>query len=254
MSKELVIALISLVGGGVITFLITKYFRERKSLAYQIVSKMSLIDVKPEVRDKIRIDYDGKPAENIFSFKVRVINDGNVPIKNQPILFEFDKQAKVLVADYNTKPQREFGEIKKIDAGVQNEVKFVVGLLNPKSKKEIIEFNFLTVDNKDYEMRLHAKGENLKIHEVPSTIDKLIVLPVTVFEFFVGFFLVFVTIAALVIGLLFPKIGGRSSVISGFILSAVAFLLIVMYLRKKYGRLNIARSFQQPGDLHPSQE
>jgi len=169
MSNELIIALISLVGGGVITFLITKYFRERKSLGYQIVSKMSLINVNPEVRDKIKIDYDGKPAENIFSFKVRIINNGNVPIKDQPILFEFDKQAKVLVADYNTKPEKEFGEIKREDTSATNEVKFVVQLLNPKSKKEQIEFDFLTIDNKNDEIKLHAKGENLKVHEVRTS-------------------------------------------------------------------------------------
>jgi len=134
---------------------------------------MSLIDVKPEVRDKIKIDYDGKPAENIFSFKVRVINDGNVLIKNQPILFEFDKSAKVLVADYNTKPEREFGEIKRENLDAPNEVKFVIGLLNPKSKKEQIEFNFLTIDNKNEEIKLHAKGENLKSHEISSKFDKL---------------------------------------------------------------------------------
>jgi hypothetical protein len=166
MSNELIIALISLVGGGLITFLITRYFREKKSLAYQIVSKMSLIDVNPKVRDKIKIDYDGKPAENIFSFKVRVINDGNTPIKDQPILFEFDKSAKVLVADYNTKPEREFGEIRRDDTGELNEAKFVIDLLNPKSLKEEIEFNFITVDNKNDNIEIISKGENLRFHKV----------------------------------------------------------------------------------------
>ncbi|MCJ7578740.1 MAG: hypothetical protein MUO91_09850 [candidate division Zixibacteria bacterium] len=166
MSNELIIALISLVGGGVITFLITKHFRERKSLGYQIVSKMSLIDVKPEVRDKIKIDYDGKPVENIYSFKVRVINDGNVPVKNQSVLFEFDKETKVLAADYVTKPEREFGEIKRENTVATNEAKFIIGLLNPKSMKEQIEFNFITVDNRSDNVELISKGENLIFHEV----------------------------------------------------------------------------------------
>jgi hypothetical protein len=170
MINELIIALISLAGGGLITFLITKHFKEKKSLAYQIVSKISLIDVKPEVREKIKIDYDGKPAENIFSFKVRVINDGNVPIKDQPILFEFDKETKVLVADYNTKPKREFGEIKRVnESGVTNEAKFVIGLLNPKRTNEQIEFNFITVDNKTDVVEIIAKGENLIFHEVTQS-------------------------------------------------------------------------------------
>ena len=166
MADEIIVVLISVVVGGVVTFLITKHFKQKKSLAYQIVSKMSLINVNPEVRDKIKIDYDGTPVENIYSFKVRIINDGNVPIKNQPILFQFDKEAKVLVADYNTKPEREFGEIKRENADVPNEVKFVIGLLNPKRMKEEIEFDFITVDNKSDNLEAISKGENLTFHEV----------------------------------------------------------------------------------------
>ena len=173
MWDEIIKILIYLAAGGAITFFITKYFRQKKSLAYQIVSKMSLIDVNPEVREKIRIEYDGKPAENIFSFKVRVSNDGNVPIKDQPILFEFDKEAKVLVADYNTKPEREFGEIKRENTDAPNEAKFIIGLLNPKSKKEQIEFNLLTIDNKSDDIKFYAKGENLKVHDLST---KLLVL------------------------------------------------------------------------------
>jgi len=168
MWDEIIKILIYVAAGGLITFLITKYFRERKSLAYEILSKMSLINVNPKVRDKIKIDYDGKPAENIFSFKVRVINDGNVPIKDQPILFQFDKEAKVLAADYNTKPEREFGEIKKGNVDVLNEARFIIGLFNPKSKKEQIEFNLLTIDNKSDDIKFYAKGENLKVHDLST--------------------------------------------------------------------------------------
>jgi len=162
-----------LIGGGVITFFITKYFRERKSLGYQIISKMSLVNVNPEVRDKIKIDYDGTSVENLFSFKVRVINNGNIPIKDQAILFEFDERAKVLVADYNTDPPKEFGEIERVAGVAANEAKFVIGLLNPKSKKEEVEFNLLTVDNENDDIEIHAKGENLRVREIPPRSDRI---------------------------------------------------------------------------------
>ena len=181
MWDDIIKILIYLVAGGAITFFITKYFRQKKSLAYQIVSRMSLVDVNPEVRDKIKIDYDGTRVENIFSFKVRVINDGNVPIKNQPLLFEFDKEAKILVADYKTKPEKEFGEVKRENAGALNGSKFIIGLLNPKSKREEIEFNFLTIDNKNDDITLYAKGENLRVREISSKFYKSLVVAVVPF-------------------------------------------------------------------------
>ena len=178
MANEIIVVLISAITGGLITFLITKHFRQKKSLAYQIVSKMSLINVRPEVRHKIKIDYDGTSAENIFSFKVRVINDGNVPIKNQPILFEFDKKAKVLVADYNTKPRKEFGEITRANSqDATNEAKFIIGLLNPKRMKEQIEFNFITVDNKNDNLEVISRGENLRFHELAEPRSRFLGIP-----------------------------------------------------------------------------
>jgi hypothetical protein len=243
MSKELIIALISLVGGGVITFLIAKHFRERKSLAYQILSKMSLINVNPKVRDKIKIDYDGKPAENIFSFKVRVINEGNVPIKDQPILFEFDKEAKVLIADYNTKPEKEFGEIKREDTGATNEAKFVIGLLNTKSKKEQIEFNFITIDNKNDEIKLHAKGENLEFREIPTPTFKPF-MAVFMFVFLPVFSIIFIAIKTLFTQKVIEQYGypgkydfllSALSALSAVILGIyTSFLLLKYLIKKKY--------------------
>ena len=167
MANEIIVVLIAAIAGGIVTFFITKHFRQKKSLAYQIVSKMSLINVNPKVRDKIKIDYDGTPAENIFSFKVRVINDGNVPIKGQPILFQFDKEAKVLAADYKTKPEREFGEVTRVNKqDATNEAKYIIGLLNPKRMKEEMEFNFITVDNKNESLKVMSKGEDLTFHEL----------------------------------------------------------------------------------------
>ena len=187
MSQQVGIVLISVIGTGLITFFITRHFREKRSLAYHIASRMSLINVNPEVRHKIKSNYDGRPTENIFSFRVNIINDGNVAIKEQPILFESDRRAKILEADYRTEPEREFGEITKVDTGSENEAKFLIGLLNPKSKKEQIEFNFLTIDNEDDKIKIHARGENLKIHQIPSVLDQVLALPAASFFFYVIF-------------------------------------------------------------------
>lgn len=164
MENELIIVIVSVILGGIVTYFVTKHFREKKSLAYELICESSLINVSSKIKDKIRIEWDGAPIEDVSSFKVKLINDGNVVIKTQPILFSFEEGSWIVDWDYVTKPEKEFGHIEKIEKDeTPNEVKIVVDLMNP---KEEIEFNFLTADSKTDLLNLYAKGENLKFHKI----------------------------------------------------------------------------------------
>ena len=163
MEKELLIVFVSVVFGGVITYILTKHFHEKKSLAYEIITRSSLINISPKIEDKIKIEWDGAQLKNVSFFKVRLINDGNVAVKSQPILFSFELGSWVVDMQYVTKPNREFGNIKNIsDESLPHEVKIIVDLINP---KEEIEFSFLTVDTKTELLNVYAKSENLKFHK-----------------------------------------------------------------------------------------
>lgn len=162
MQTELIVVIVSAILGGVITYILTKHFREKKSLAYEVMCESSLINVSPKIKDKIRIEWDRAEIKDVSSFKVRLINDGNEAIKSQPVLFSFEKGSWIVDWDYATKPDKEFGNIEKIEAEENpHEVKIVVDLMNP---KEEIEFNFLTADSKGDFLRLYAKGEDLRFH------------------------------------------------------------------------------------------
>jgi len=163
MEKELLIAFFSLVFGGIITYILTKHFQEKKSLAYEIITKSSLISISPEIEDKIKIEWDRAQLKNVSLFKVRIINDGNVAVKSQSILFSFELGSWVVDMHYITKPNREFGNIEKIDdESLPHEVKIIVDMINP---KEEIEFSFLTADTESDLLNVYAKSENLKFHK-----------------------------------------------------------------------------------------
>ena len=163
MEKDLIIVIASAVFGGMVTYLLTKHFREKKSLAYEIISKSSLISISPAIKDRIKVECDGAQLENVSSFKVRLINDGNVAINSQPILFSFEEGSWIVDMIYITKPDKEFGHIEKIENEQNpNEAKIIVDLMNP---KEEIELSFLTADSKSDLLNVYAKGENLKFHK-----------------------------------------------------------------------------------------
>lgn len=58
------------------------YLRDRncKALSYKIVSNTSLVDVKEEIKEKLKIFYDEKPVLQLYLSLIRIVNSGNVPI------------------------------------------------------------------------------------------------------------------------------------------------------------------------------
>lgn len=184
MENELIIVTLSLILGGAITYIITKHFREKRSLAYEIFCERSLINISPKIKDKIKVEWDGAPLENVSSFKVRLINDGNVAVKKQPILFLFEEGSWIVDWDYSTKPNREFGHIEKIQEPKNpHEVKTVVHLMNP---KEEIEFSFLTAESKSESLNIYAKGENLRFHKRLGSRVRWDIASLCVFAAFIG--------------------------------------------------------------------
>jgi len=186
MQNELIIVLVSAVLGGIVTYVLTKHFRERKILSYEVTCERSLINISPRIKDKIKVEWDGAPIEDASSFKVRLINDGNTPIKEQPILFSFDDGSWIVQSDHTTKPGREFGYVHELPEELPpNELKVIVELMNPKDE---ILFTFLTAESKSESLTLYAKGENLRIHKRIGARNRWKVVPnwVVMIIFFTG--------------------------------------------------------------------
>jgi hypothetical protein len=54
--------------------------RQRKRLAYDLVSRNQLLTVKEELEGKLQVLFDGQPTRDICLLVVKIINNGNVAI------------------------------------------------------------------------------------------------------------------------------------------------------------------------------
>ncbi|MGB7531469.1 MAG: hypothetical protein WA977_00625 [Halobacteriota archaeon] len=84
--------------------------KRKKKLTCKLFPSLSLVDVRTEVKDKIKIYYNENLVENLSMMKVKVRNKGNLPIQKEeivkPLEFNFGKNLSVI--DYsviNTEPK-----------------------------------------------------------------------------------------------------------------------------------------------------
>lgn len=86
--------------------LIFQWWRNRKSLSYEIVSNTLLLTTKEEIKEKIQILYDGTPVNNVRLFTLKLINNGKQAIDEKDfkknVEFIFSDSAKILSAEIIT--------------------------------------------------------------------------------------------------------------------------------------------------------
>lgn len=100
-----IIAILAIVAGFVIYLL----QRSKKSLAYEVISKLPLLSAKEEIKNELQILYKGNPVKNVHLFTLKIINDGNQPIASndfeKPLYFNLSGDVQILSAEVvSTKP------------------------------------------------------------------------------------------------------------------------------------------------------
>jgi len=69
---------------AILSIIITTVFfikgRKKKSLSYEILTVIPLLDVNPNVQDKVKISYEGKNVKQVHLIAMYITNDGNFPI------------------------------------------------------------------------------------------------------------------------------------------------------------------------------
>ncbi|MGO9481167.1 MAG: hypothetical protein ACLP05_05240 [Candidatus Kryptoniota bacterium] len=94
----------------IVSLLVVRWQRQRKSLSYDIPVSTQLLDVKEAVRSKLEILYEGKPVQDVHLLLVRIVNTGNLPILpndyERPIRLEVGGKAQLLSCEvYDTSPK-----------------------------------------------------------------------------------------------------------------------------------------------------
>ncbi len=77
--KEILTALAILT--AIIIALYFQWWRNRKKLSYDIVTKTSLLFASAEIKNELQILFKGKSVEHLYLLVIRIINDGYLPIK-----------------------------------------------------------------------------------------------------------------------------------------------------------------------------
>ena len=105
----------------------------------------SLVDVRNEVKDRIKIYYNDQLVENLSMRKVKIKNSGNLSIRKEdiikPIEFVFDKHIKIM--DFSVTELKEEGiEIELKHNSDKNSIQCYFDLLN-KGDEFTLEFVYL---------------------------------------------------------------------------------------------------------------
>jgi hypothetical protein len=77
--------------------------RNRKSLSYQTISNVVLLNTAEIIREKLQILYEGMPVKNVRLLLLKIINDGFQPIDEKDFKktldFVFTEEAQILSAE-----------------------------------------------------------------------------------------------------------------------------------------------------------
>lgn len=149
-----IVSIVGVIMGFVFAYslFIIKERRRITKLEYEKVSSLSLVSMDERMRDRIKITCDGKPTNNIFSFRFRIRNRGKTPARRIPIVVEFnDKNVQILDIKGTFEPTNKVRSIElSLDDTKKNRATFVItpGL----EKDEEVMFDVFTKDNETGEV------------------------------------------------------------------------------------------------------
>jgi hypothetical protein len=87
----------------ILSLVIYRLSRKKKSLSYEVLSESPLISISDEIKDSLQVLFNGKPVENIHLLLVKFVNDGNVPVAandyERPLTLRFKDASTVIFAD-----------------------------------------------------------------------------------------------------------------------------------------------------------
>lgn len=197
--------------------------QRKKKLSCIFLPFFSLVDVRNEVKDKIKIFYNDELAENLSMRKVTIKNSGNLSIRKEdiikPLEFVFENHVKIM--DFSVTELKEEGiEIELNHNADKNSIQCFFDLLN-KGDEFTMEFVYLgeakkspsvisridgikRIDVQDYiisedkEKRFQLFGNLyiilglsmiiLSLFSIPYTIEFYFLIIIGIFTIILGFF------------------------------------------------------------------
>ena len=133
--------------------------KRKKKLICILFPSLSLVDVRTEVKDKIEIYYNKNLVENLSMTKVKIRNNGNLPIRKEDIVkpLEFD-----------------FGEILSVIgySVIDTEPRGITANLEPNTENNLIRCSFDLLNPSDeLSLQFVCLGENKELPNVTARIE-----------------------------------------------------------------------------------
>ena len=125
------ITVVGIIIGVIVTTIIYRLQKKRKSIGFRVLSKTSLLSVKEEIAKDIEILYKGNPIKHVQLIIIRFVCLGNIPIEYEdyeaPISINFGETSQIFSAEILEKKPDDLG----INLGIEdNKVVFQECLLN----------------------------------------------------------------------------------------------------------------------------
>ncbi|UUU25839.1 hypothetical protein [Streptomyces sp. DSM 40750] len=131
MQQKLIIGLASAFVGVFGTLLVhfLKVRQEpRKRISWDSDTKPGLDNIDPELRDELRISYNGTRVYNLFSARYRLANSGNTVIKDQRVRFSIPDGVQLLNLIPAPDPEPELG-VERSPESSDSEIIYTIGQL-----------------------------------------------------------------------------------------------------------------------------
>lgn len=150
--------------GVIVPITIYVYGKKDKRIKCLLSTSLSLIDVKPHVKDDIKIYYKEELIDNISMIEVEIINNGDIPIKKEdlatPITFEFDENADIISNVSDKVPSNINVDLNINDKNIIN---CYFDLLNP---KDTIKIRFIALGDTIDVPKIHGHIEDVSKLEI----------------------------------------------------------------------------------------
>lgn len=145
--------------------------RVRKQLSYDISTKKDLVEIEKDIRDKVKVLYNGELINNLYYVSCDIENSGNAVIKNQYIRFEFPTETKIIDPFFDPLPEREIGlQEERCPELNTYELRYKIGHLE---RGQLVGYRFiLTSNNPTVEPKLHPFNEDGDVILVPKSKSK----------------------------------------------------------------------------------
>lgn len=131
---------------------------QRKSLSYEVISNINILDIPEEFKDKLEISFDSKPVQELYVTLIKIINTGKAPITpkdfHRPISIGFGETATVLTFELiNQTPSNLNPDIRNIQS---NSVKYQI-LVEPSLLNKSDSFTIKMLVTKFEEIKVEGR-------------------------------------------------------------------------------------------------